>query len=269
MHDLLVIGGGPAGVRAAELAARLGASVALFEPRRLGGTSLNTGSVPSKALIRSATLFAALREGTRLQHPDGRDVPPADLQSRLAAAIVEARLSATIPWSVCNASASTCTSRRRALSMPARSPQARPVPFRKAVVATGAPHPATIPGLAEAPHGRSSLRSVAAPRLAVVGDGPLGCELAGVLSLDPGHDHQDEAKFLREEPMRHRSRTVDGSRWRDDIDTRVTVRVRGQSRRWKRENYRTHRTVTRAVLEVSGASQHTACTGGRGYRVRG
>ena len=46
--------------------------------QRLGGTSLNSGSVPSKALIRSATLFAGIREATRLQG-SGQSEPIADL----------------------------------------------------------------------------------------------------------------------------------------------------------------------------------------------
>ena len=65
--QLAVIGAGPAGLAAAEFAARRGYRVLLFEARRVGGTSLNTGSVPSKALIRSATLLAAIREVARLQ----------------------------------------------------------------------------------------------------------------------------------------------------------------------------------------------------------
>src|ERR1700683_339877 len=66
-YDIAIVGAGPAGRAAAGAATRLGARVALLERRRLGGTSLNSGSVPSKALIRSATLFAEIREATRLQ----------------------------------------------------------------------------------------------------------------------------------------------------------------------------------------------------------
>ena len=49
---------GPAGLAAAESAARLGFSVALIERNRMGGNSLNVGSVPSKAIIRTATSMA-------------------------------------------------------------------------------------------------------------------------------------------------------------------------------------------------------------------
>jgi pyruvate/2-oxoglutarate dehydrogenase complex dihydrolipoamide dehydrogenase (E3) component len=81
--DLAVIGAGPAGIAAAEFAARDGARVILLERDRLGGTSLNTGSVPSKALIRLATLFAGMREAARLQRPEQPE-PVADFK-RIAA----------------------------------------------------------------------------------------------------------------------------------------------------------------------------------------
>src|SRR5262245_59627483 len=54
LYDLAVIGGGTAGLVAAVSAAGLGARVALVERARLGGDCLNTGCVPSKALLRAA-----------------------------------------------------------------------------------------------------------------------------------------------------------------------------------------------------------------------
>ncbi len=58
----MVIGGGPAGLVAAHAAAALGAKVALVERDRLGGDCLNIGCVPSKALIRTARLYAEMRD---------------------------------------------------------------------------------------------------------------------------------------------------------------------------------------------------------------
>jgi dihydrolipoamide dehydrogenase len=56
MHDIIVIGGGPAGVTAALRARELGASVALVERDRLGGTCTNDGCVPTRVLARAARL---------------------------------------------------------------------------------------------------------------------------------------------------------------------------------------------------------------------
>jgi dihydrolipoamide dehydrogenase len=57
--DLVIIGGGPGGYVAAIRAAQLGMSVAVVESRdRLGGTCLNVGCIPSKALLQSSHLFA-------------------------------------------------------------------------------------------------------------------------------------------------------------------------------------------------------------------
>jgi len=56
-HDLVVIGGGPGGYVAAIRAAQLGRKVAVVEVERAGGTCLNWGCIPTKALLRNAHLF--------------------------------------------------------------------------------------------------------------------------------------------------------------------------------------------------------------------
>ncbi len=55
-HDVIVIGGGPAGVTAALRARELGASVALVERQRMGGTCTNDGCVPTRVLAHAARL---------------------------------------------------------------------------------------------------------------------------------------------------------------------------------------------------------------------
>ncbi|MEN8181111.1 MAG: dihydrolipoyl dehydrogenase [Myxococcota bacterium] len=63
-YDLVVIGGGPGGYVAALRAAQLGLRVACVERRgRLGGTCLNVGCIPSKALLHSSERYAQLRHG--------------------------------------------------------------------------------------------------------------------------------------------------------------------------------------------------------------
>jgi pyruvate/2-oxoglutarate dehydrogenase complex dihydrolipoamide dehydrogenase (E3) component len=64
-YDLIVIGGGSAGLVAAGGAAILGAKVALVEKNLLGGDCLYTGCVPSKALIRSAKFANDLRNAEK------------------------------------------------------------------------------------------------------------------------------------------------------------------------------------------------------------
>ena len=59
-YDLVVIGGGPAGYAAAIRAGQLGKKVACVEKERPGGTCLNWGCIPSKALVKSAELFTKI-----------------------------------------------------------------------------------------------------------------------------------------------------------------------------------------------------------------
>src|SRR3989440_271739 len=62
-RNLVVIGGGSAGLVAAYIAAAVRAKVTLIEKHRMGGDCLNTGCVPSKALIKSARLVSLMRRG--------------------------------------------------------------------------------------------------------------------------------------------------------------------------------------------------------------
>jgi pyruvate/2-oxoglutarate dehydrogenase complex dihydrolipoamide dehydrogenase (E3) component len=63
--DLAVIGAGAAGLSVAAGAAQLGASVVLIERDRMGGDCLNTGCVPSKALLAAAHAARAVRDAAR------------------------------------------------------------------------------------------------------------------------------------------------------------------------------------------------------------
>src|SRR5580704_14542185 len=60
-YALVIIGAGPAGLMAAHRAAARNLKVALIERNLLGGECLNTGCIPSKAIIRTARLFAEMR----------------------------------------------------------------------------------------------------------------------------------------------------------------------------------------------------------------
>ncbi len=74
-YNMVVIGGGPAGLVAAVGAAGLGAKVALIERQLLGGDCLNVGCVPSKALISAARVAATARNSAEFGvHADHVDV---------------------------------------------------------------------------------------------------------------------------------------------------------------------------------------------------
>ena len=80
--DLIIIGAGPGGYRAAEYAAKQGLKVVIFEGSEVGGTCLNVGCIPTKTYVHSATFDEArsrmaqvvpqLRQGveTILSHPN-------------------------------------------------------------------------------------------------------------------------------------------------------------------------------------------------------
>ena len=91
-YDLFIIGAGPGGYETALAAAALGRKVGIAEERDLGGTCLNRGCIPTKALLRSAHLYSqAAREAEGIGVATG--TPRADLPAMLArAAAVEDQL---------------------------------------------------------------------------------------------------------------------------------------------------------------------------------
>ena len=180
--NLIVIGGGSAGLVTAYIAAAVKAKVILIEKHRMGGDCLNTGCVPSKALIRSARLAAEIRRsgefGLRSGEP-GVDfaavmqrvrrvveqVEPHDSVERYTGLGVEVRIGeARIvdPWTV--------------------EVEGERMTARNIVVATGArPFVPPIPGLEDMDYLTSdNLWQLEQPpgRLLILGGGPIGCELA-------------------------------------------------------------------------------------------
>ena len=77
-YDLIVIGGGPGGYVAAIRAAQLGAKVALIEKDKVGGTCLNRGCIPTKAIIACTNLYEKIQKAERFGISTGK--PAIDLK---------------------------------------------------------------------------------------------------------------------------------------------------------------------------------------------
>jgi pyruvate/2-oxoglutarate dehydrogenase complex dihydrolipoamide dehydrogenase (E3) component len=149
-YDLVVIGGGSAGLTAARTAGRFGARTLLVERDRLSGDCLWTGCVPSKALLHVAIeVQAAGRAGSYGLAPVSE---PADLaaamgQVKRAIGAIEPHdsVGALAPFGIEVAHARAVFTGPRTLTVGDRE-----VSFRYALIATGsAPALAPVPGLAE------------------------------------------------------------------------------------------------------------------------
>jgi pyruvate/2-oxoglutarate dehydrogenase complex dihydrolipoamide dehydrogenase (E3) component len=91
--DLLVVGGGTAGLVGAQTAAALGARVLLVERARTGGDCLWTGCVPSKALLAAASAAAEARSAGRF----GIDTGPVTVDFARVLAHVQGAIAAIEP----------------------------------------------------------------------------------------------------------------------------------------------------------------------------
>ncbi|MCE8052379.1 FAD-dependent oxidoreductase [Halomonas daqingensis] len=184
-YDIVVIGAGSAGLVASYIAAAVKARVALVERDRLGGDCLNTGCVPSKALIRAARAAAEVRDAGRygIQADEPRvdfgavmahvrravrDVEPHDSRERyegLGVEVLAGEARLDDPWRV----------RVRAAD------GERVLTTRHVIVASGAsPKVPPLPGLEtiEVLTSDNLWQLEALPeRLVVLGGGPIGCEL--------------------------------------------------------------------------------------------
>lgn len=184
-YDMLVIGGGSAGLVSAYIGSAVKAKVALAEAGDMGGDCLNTGCVPSKALIRAARAAHEVRHAERFGiltghgagtpevdfsrvmghvHSAIADVAPHDSAERytdLGVDVLQAKATLATPWEV--------------------DVGDRRVSARHIVIATGArPAIPPLPGIDEARVLTSEnlwQLDELPGRLAVLGGGAIGCEL--------------------------------------------------------------------------------------------
>ena len=78
-HDLVVVGGGPAGYAAALYGSAAGLDVGLIEERSLGGTCLHVGCIPAKELLETASVLRTVRGAAEFGVVTGGDEPTVDL----------------------------------------------------------------------------------------------------------------------------------------------------------------------------------------------
>ena len=185
-NNLVVIGAGSGGLVTAYIAATVKAKVTLVEKHKMGGDCLNTGCVPSKALIRSSRFLAQVKESKALgiNHANVefdfaeimdrvqkiiKEVEPHDSVERyteLGVDVIQGSAKIISPWQV---EISTDLGKKV-------------ISTRSIVIAAGAkPFVPPIPGVEKIDYLTSdniwSLREKP-KRLLVLGGGPIGCELA-------------------------------------------------------------------------------------------
>jgi pyruvate/2-oxoglutarate dehydrogenase complex dihydrolipoamide dehydrogenase (E3) component len=236
--NLVVIGAGPGGVTAAREAAALGAKVALIERDLIGGDRLNVGCVPSKAIIRTARLYAEMRNAEDFggQVPGTIGIGFATVMERMRR--VQAHLSrAASARRLSEAGVDVYFGDARFTGYDTVAVAGEVLRFKKALIATGArPLTPPIPGLAEAGYltNENVFNLTVCPRrLLVIGGGPLGCELAQAFCRFGSHViiAQDEPMFLPKEE-RDAAQILSDALARDGVEihlntTVVAVRMEG------------------------------------------
>lgn len=179
-HELVVIGGGTAGIIAARTAASLGARVLLVEAERTGGDCLWTGCVPSKTLIAAAAGAHRTRAGGPGVAAGQPKVDFPAVLARVRAAIGHIEQD-DAPDTLRAAGVDIRHGHARFTGSRTLDVDGRPMRFGRAVVATGStPAVPPIPGLAEVlPLTTDTVWDLTdlPARLVVLGGGPVGCEL--------------------------------------------------------------------------------------------
>jgi pyruvate/2-oxoglutarate dehydrogenase complex dihydrolipoamide dehydrogenase (E3) component len=230
-YALVVLGAGFAGLTAAQTAAAHGVKVALVERDRLGGTCLNTGCVPSKAIIRTSRLYADMHDAALY----GAQVPPT-IPIDFAATMARMRRIRTqigCDVSVRELAAEgvdvffgdACFAATDAVAVDQSL-----LRFDRALIATGArPCRPDIPGLAAAGYltNETFFEIDALPRrVLVIGGGPIGCEQAQALCrLGAQTTIVQSAPLFLEREERDAAQLLSDALARDGVAVRLNTRV--------------------------------------------
>lgn len=181
-YDLAVIGGGSGGLSVAAAAARFGQKVVLFEKGEMGGECLNSGCVPSKALLAAAKQAQAMREAHRF------GIAAAEPRIDFAAVMAHVRgaIAAIAPHDSVERfeSLGVRVVRGAARFLDTRRLETAGQVFsaRRVVIATGSrPLVPPVPGLADVPYLTNETlfeNTVLPSHLLILGAGPVGLEMA-------------------------------------------------------------------------------------------
>jgi pyruvate/2-oxoglutarate dehydrogenase complex dihydrolipoamide dehydrogenase (E3) component len=231
VYDLVVLGGGTAGLTAAVGAARQGARTLLVERDRMGGDCLWTGCVPSKSLLTVAERAQAARSAAALGvHPGGKvavDFAAAMAHVKQAIATIAPHDS---PERLRGEGVEVVEGIGRFVAPDRLEVDGRVVRFRHAMIATGAsPLVPPIPGLRDAaPLTSDTLWDLTElpGRLVVLGGGPIGAELGQAfarLGSQVTVVEMAEGLLPREEPAARE--LVAASLAADGVDVRVRTKA--------------------------------------------
>ena len=186
-RDLVVVGAGAAGLSVANVAARLGLAVTLIEQGEMGGECLNTGCVPSKALLACAHVAEAAREAGRF----GVRLPPPEIDWHGVLAHVRGTIAAIAPVDSAERyrvlGCEVLRGRARLAGPHAVEVEGRVIAARRIVLAVGSrPAIPPLPGLDGVPYltNETVFQLEERPEhLLILGAGAMGVEMAPLDAL--------------------------------------------------------------------------------------
>ncbi len=184
-YDVVAIGAGPGGYPAAIRAAQLGASVAIIEREQLGGTCLNWGCIPTKALIAGADLFG------RIQHASQFGIKVSGATVDYAALIahknkVVQQLRGGVSRLLAGNGVKVLTGQASFVDRNTLDVAGNRIGAKKIIIATGSTSvvPGFLPPNGRIVESRGFLDLTALPKtMIVMGGGYIGCELACMAAL--------------------------------------------------------------------------------------